>query len=628
MSSLLEQINSPQDLKRVPSEQLQQLAGEIRQFMLRTLAKTGGHLGSNLGVVELTIALHYIFESPRDRIVWDVSHQCYTHKILTGRREQFHSLRQLDGISGFAKRCESEHDAFDAGHGGTSISVALGMARARALQHLPGRVVAVIGDGALTSGLALEALNDAGHSELNNLLLILNDNEMAISPNVGAMARYLSRIRSEPGYLRVKENFEALMQRLPGGGSVVGAVERLKAAVKQIVTPGMLFEELGFTYLGPIDGHDLPTLLNALQQAQRVEGPKILHVLTTKGKGYLPAEHHHSRLHGVGAFDLDSGKPKVKASGTTFTETFGTTVCRLAKQDAHVVAISAAMCDGTGLEDFHQQFPERFFDVGMAEEHAVTLAAGMACEGMRPITAIYSTFSQRAFDQLLHDVCLPNLPVVLALDRAGLVGEDGPTHHGVFDYSFLRMMPNMTVMAPATLAELGVMLETAIHGNGPCALRYPKGRVRITDAGELDGIAQGKAAVLQQGNDIALIAIGSMVEIALDVAGVLAEHGMTATVINARFVKPLDADTLIAAVKGLPQVITLEENVVVGGFGSAVQELFASHQLAIPVHMVGIPDEFIEHGPRSALLSRLQLTPAAIADRILANTGTALQPRP
>ncbi len=403
VSSLLEQINAPDDLKRIPRDQLPQLAQEIRQFLLETLAKTGGHLGANLGVVELTIALHYLFDSPQDRLLWDVSHQAYTHKLLTGRRERFTTLRQLDGLSGFVKREESDHDAFDAGHGGTSISAALGMVRAKTLLGTPGRVVAIIGDGALNSGMALEALNDAGHANMN-LLVVLNDNAMAISPNVGALARYLSGIRSDPGYLRAKEQFATLMQKLPGGGVVVDAVERLKAGVKQLVVPGMLFEDLGFTYLGPVDGHDLPALLHTLHQAQHLDGPVLLHVLTSKGHGYTPAEQHSSRLHGVPAFDLESGEPIVSEHVDTFTSTFSRAIVAAAARDARVVTISAAMCDGTGLADFRQRFPQRFFDVGMAEEHAITLAAGMACEGVRPVAAIYSTFLQRAYDQILHDV--------------------------------------------------------------------------------------------------------------------------------------------------------------------------------------------------------------------------------
>lgn len=616
MTSLLAQINNPDDLKRLPSEQLPQLAAEIRHELLNTLAETGGHLGANLGVVELTIALHYYFNSPQDRLVWDVSHQIYTHKLLTGRRTQFASLRQLDGLSGFAKRGESIHDAFDAGHGGTSISAALGMARARTLQKKAGRVVAIIGDGALTSGMALEALNDAGHAS-NNLLVILNDNAMAISPNVGALARYLSQIRSGPGYLRAKENFQALMQRIPGGDAVVDVVERLKASVKQIVTPGMFFEDLGFTYLGPVDGHDLPLLLNTLQQASRLQGPVLLHVLTTKGKGYSPAENHRSRLHGVAPFDLISGEPKENGHEETFTSVFGATLCELAQQDERIVAISAAMCDGTGLDDFYRCYPNRFFDVGMAEEHAVTLAAGMACEGLRPVTAIYSTFFQRAYDQVAHDVCLQNLPVLFALDRAGLVGEDGPTHHGVFDLSFLRMLPNMTIMAPANCTELRAMMEYAFTLPGPAAIRYYKGSACVENTGNGTGIAEGNAVILREGAEVAILAIGSMTSVALQTAELLASSGMEVTVVNARFVKPLDTTTLLTVGRSSRIVVTLEENVIAGGFGSAVQELFAEQQLYTPVYLFGIPDRFIEQGPRPMLLTRLGLDAPQLAEQII-----------
>lgn len=612
VTSLLQGINGPEELRALSREQLPQLAGEIRQFLLETLARTGGHLGANLGVVELTLALHYTLESPHDRLVWDVSHQCYTHKLCTGRRDLFANLRQLDGLAGFAKRAESEHDAFDAGHGGTSISAALGMQRARALRGESGRVVAIIGDGALTNGMALEALNDAGHSN-TNLLVILNDNAMAISPNVGAMARYLGRLRSEPTYLRAKEEFRSLLGRLPGGNAMLGMVERLKDGVKRLVVAGMLFEDLGFTYLGPVDGHDFDSLLDVLNQAKRLTSPVLLHVHTIKGKGYSPAEHHSSRLHGVPAFDLESGRPIEPPTGDTFTEAFGDAICRAAEARPEVVTISAAMCDGTGLAEFRQRFPERCFDVGMAEEHAVTLAAGMACEGLRPVAAIYSTFLQRAYDQVLHDICLQKLPVVLALDRAGLVGEDGPTHHGVFDLSYLRMMPHLTLMAPATLGELDAMLDLALREQGPCAIRYPRGRAELVEAGDLAGIAEGKAAVLREGADVALVAIGTMTGNALAAAELLSRQQIAATVVNARFVKPLDADTLLDVARRVRLVVTLEENALAGGFGSAVQELFNAEGVRVPMHPLGIPDLFVGQGPRSVLLSRLGLGPGHIA---------------
>jgi len=617
VASLLHQIHAPEDVKRLPREQLPELAAEIRQLLLETLAKTGGHLGANLGVVELTLALHYVFDSPRDRLIWDVSHQCYTHKLLTGRREDFTTLRQLDGLSGFAKRAESPHDAFDAGHGGTSLSAALGMVRARALRGESGRVVAVIGDGALTNGMALEALNDAGHGKLN-LLVILNDNAMAISPNVGAMARYLNRVRSEPGYLKAKAGLKGLMERLPGGRPVLALMDRVKESFKHLFVPGMLFEELGFTYQGPVDGQDTNALIAALQSASRVEGPVLLHVLTTKCKGYEPAEHHRSRLHGVPAFDLETGEPIEPPAGDTFTEAFGAAICRIAERDPRVVAVSAAMCEGTGLTAFRERFPDRCFDVGMAEEHAVTLAAGMACEGLRPVIAIYSTFLQRAYDQVLHDVCLQDLPVVLALDRAGLVGEDGPTHHGAFDLSFLRMMPNLTVMAPATLAELEAMLAAALVARGPCAIRYPKGRAGLPNAGELADIARGKAAVLREGGDVALIAVGAMVSVALAAADLLARKEIHATVVNARFIKPLDIACLLEVGRRVPQVVTLEENAAAGGFGSAVQELFAAEGVFTPVRILGLPDAFVGQGPRAMLLARLGFTPRHLAATLAA----------
>ena len=615
MPELLSQISSPDDVKKLSIAQLPALAKEIRAFLLASLAKTGGHLGANLGVVELTIALHYVLDSPRDRIIWDVSHQSYIHKLLTGRREQFASLRQLDGLSGFAKRDESIHDAFDAGHGGTSISAALGMVRARRLQGIPGRVVAVIGDGALTSGMALEALNDAGHDKAN-LLVVLNDNAMAISPNVGGLARYLSKIRSKPSYLRAKKKFESVMGKMPGGKRVVRLVDRLKAVVKQVVSPGMFFEDLGFTYFGPVDGHDIQMMIGALWQTQHLEGPVLLHVLTTKGKGYLPAEEHHSCLHSVSAFNPDSGQPQQQSFDNTFTEAFGKCMCQLAKEDSRIVAINAAMCDGTGLDQFYHDFPRRFFDVGMAEEHAITLAAGMACEGLRPVAALYSTFSQRAYDQLLHDVCLQNLPVILALDRAGLVGEDGPTHHGVFDFSFLRSMPNMTIMAPATLTELCEMLKYALTINGPVAIRYPKGSANILEAGELSLISQGQAALLRNGDDVALLAIGSMVSLAVETAKLLEKAGVSCSVVNARFVKPLAEALLCEVASKSKLVVTMEENCLAGGFGSAVQEMLAQRKITKPVLLMGIPDKFIEHGSTAKLLDRLGLTPQKFSDAI------------
>lgn len=627
MTSLLEQIETPADLKRIPRAQLPQLAEEIRQFLLQTIAQTGGHLGANLGVVELTLALHYTFESPQDAFIWDVSHQVYTHKLLTDRRKRFGTLRQLDGLAGFARHSESEHDVFDAGHGGTSLSAALGMARARARTGKAGKVIAIIGDGALTSGMALEALNDAGHSN-QDLLVILNDNAMSISPNVGALARYLNRVRSGQRYRQVKSRFKALLQRLPGGRGIIKAIERLKAGLKQMVIPGMLFEDLGFTYLGPVDGHDINTLLDILQQVRELSGPVLLHVLTEKGKGYSPAENHHSRLHAVPVFDLETGIPVDANNGDTFTEMFGAAACRLADADERIVAISAAMCDGTGLTAFRERFPERFFDVGMAEEHAVTLAAGMAREGLRPLVAIYSTFLQRAYDQILHDVCLQKLPVIFALDRSGLVGEDGATHHGLFDLSFLRMIPGMTIMAPATLAELDAMLTHAMTLDGPCAIRYPRGRIILETAGDLNGITDGRSAVLRDGEDVALVAIGTMVEPALGAARILAQQGIDACVVNARMVKPLDETTLLRISDRIPRIFTIEENVLIGGFGAAVSQALAEHNRIIPCHSLGVPDRFIEHGAREMLLRRLGLDADGIATAVAVALSNDTFPAP
>ncbi len=612
VTSLLEQIESPADVKQIPRAQLPQLADEIRQFLLQAVAQTGGHLGANLGVVELTLALHYIYDSPTDAFVWDVSHQAYTHKLLTGRRDQFSTLRQFGGLAGFVKRAESPHDAFDAGHGGTSLSAALGIARGRVRMGTPGKVLAVIGDGALNSGMALEALNDAGHSS-ENLLVILNDNAMAISPNVGALASYLNKLRSRPEYRRVKTRFKAFLQRVPGGRHLIDLIERIKAAVKQMVIRGMFFEDLGFTYIGPVDGHDINKLLDILQQVREMSGPVLLHVLTAKGKGYSPAENHHCRLHAVPEFDLETGAPVRPSTGDTFTEVFGDAVCRLAEVDSRVTAISAAMCDGTGLADFRACFPERFYDVGMAEEHAVTMAAGMAREGLRPIVAIYSTFLQRSYDQIIHDVCLQRFPVIFALDRAGLVGEDGATHHGVFDLSYLRTMPHLTLMAPASLDELPAMLDAALRMETPCAIRYPRGSANLAEAGALDGIAAGRAAVLRDGADVALFAIGTMVGPALEAAERLAEHGIDATVINARFVKPLDTETLLDCAGRVRYIVTVEENVVTGGFGAAVAQALAEHGFTVPCRNLGIPDRFIEHGARGLLLHQLGLDADGIA---------------
>jgi len=609
---MLERLHHPQGLKLLTQSELTALAKEIRQRLIETVSRTGGHLAANLGVVELTLALHCVFDSPRDQIVWDVGHQCYTHKLLTGRGDRFTTLRQAGGLSGFPSRTESEHDAFGTGHGSTAISAALGLAAARDARRDKHAVIAVVGDGGMTGGMAFEALNQAGHLG-HNLIVVLNDNGMSISPNVGALAGYLGRLRLDPHYLRAKESFESLMHRLPLGETLVEAVDRFKSGVKQLLVPGMLFEELGFTYLGPIDGHHLPTLVVTLEQARECSGPVLIHVITTKGKGYSPAENDAQRFHGTPAFDVSSGEPLAETTGLSYSRVFGQTLLELARGDDRIVAITAAMAEGTGLESFAREFPGRFFDVGMAEQHAVTFAAGLAAGGLRPVVAIYSTFLQRAYDQILHDVCLQNLPVVLAIDRAGLVGEDGPTHQGTFDLSFLRPMPNLTVMAPKDLTELSAMLRCALTLESPCAVRYPRGVGANPPANLPDPVPCGQAEVLREGNALTLLAIGSMVTPTLTAAEMLAKEGLEAAVINARYLRPLDEATLAPYLSRGVSVITVEENALAGGFGSGVLELAARLGLELAkIHCLGLPDQFAEHAGRSQLLSWYGLTSEGI----------------
>jgi len=608
--SILDTIDGPADVKGLSRAELKALAQEIRARLIDTVSRRGGHLAANLGVVELTIALHHVLESPRDKIIWDVGHQCYTHKLLTGRAAALETLRQYGGMAGFPRRAESEHDCFDTGHGSTSISVALGCATARDLAGQDHAVVAVIGDGAMTGGMAFEALNHAGHLR-QDLMIVLNDNQMSISRNVGALAHYLSRMRTDPHYLRAKDNFEATMRRLPRGAALLEAVEKFKASVKQLLVPGMFFEELGFTYLGPIDGHDLEALIETLRHARSIKGPVLVHVITTKGKGYDHAERDACRFHRTAPFDIESGEPAV-AGGSSFTSVFGSTLVRLAQSDRRIIAITAAMPDGTGLVPFCQRFPDRFFDVGMAEGHAVTFAAGLAAAGLRPVVAVYSTFLQRAYDQVLHDVCLQRLPVVFAVDRAGLVGEDGPTHHGVFDLSYLRHLPNMVVMAPRDGEQLAAMLCTALAGDSPCAIRYP--RTAATFPEQLPPpMPAGAGELLHDGTDIGLIAVGSMVAPSLEAASLLEAQGISAAVVDARFVKPLDAKLILEVAQRCGALVTVEENSVAGGFGSAVLELLQENGVAVALRRLGLPDRFIEHGPRVTLLEMNGLTPAGIA---------------
>lgn len=616
---LLSTISSPADLKKLSFEQLPQVAQEIRETIISTVSKTGGHLAPSLGVVELTLALHYVFDAPRDKIVWDVGHQAYAHKLLTGRQEQFHTLRQYGGISGFPKRAESIYDAFDTGHSSTSISAALGMASARCLKKERGRVIAVIGDGALTAGLALEGLNNAGDLH-KDLIVILNDNGMSIAPNVGAMSSFFSRKLTGRTMVFLKKRVEQLLGALPGiGDDLLALAKKSEDAMKAFFTPGMLFEALKFTYLGPVNGHRLDHLIETLKNVKNLDGPVLVHVLTKKGKGYPPAENDPTGFHGLGKFDPDTGvAKKILGEIPSYTEIFGDTLVRLAEAEPRLVAITAAMPDGTGLVDFRARFPERFFDVGICEQHAVTFAAGLAVEGLRPVVAIYSTFLQRAYDQVLHDVCLQNLPVVFALDRGGIVGEDGETHQGLFDLSYLRHIPNLVLMAPKDEDELRHMLYTALRHRGPIALRYPRGRgVGVSFSPTLQEIPLGKGEVLREGEDLLILAVGASVYPSLAAARELEKQGYQATVVNARFVKPLDEQLILSWAARTGRVLTVEENVAQGGFGSAVLELLADHGLLVPVKRIAVPDKFVEHGAPDLLRQKYGLDAQGIINATL-----------
>lgn len=622
--NILEQIKSPADLKYLSATQLKTLAKQIREVIIRTVSQNGGHLAPCLGAVELTLALHKVFSCPRDKIIWDVGHQAYAHKILTGRLPQFSTLRKKDGITGFPNRSESEYDAFGVGHASTSISAALGMAVARDLDKDDYNVVAVIGDGAMTGGEAFEGINNAGISK-KKLIVILNDNEMSISPNVGALSEYLSMIRIDEKYTRAKKDVHRLLSNIPKiGESVLKTASYVKDGVRNAIVPGSLFEVLGFRYLGPIDGHDLPNLINVLEKVKRnVDDPVLLHVQTQKGRGYLPAENEPSKFHGIGKFDIATGK-SVSSSATspTYTEVFSQALLDIAAQNDDITAITAAMRSGTGLLKFSKAFPDRFFDVGIAEEHAVTFAAGQAAVGKRPIVALYSTFAQRAYDQVIHDVALQNLPVVFCLDRAGLVGEDGPTHHGVFDMAYMRQIPNMIAMAPKDENELRQMVFSAVSYNKPCAIRYPRGRGYGAKVEEnVDILPLGKAEILREDTktpiDGVIIAIGSMVTEADLAAQKLQEDNINCTVINARFIKPLDKDTIISAVQKAKFVVTVEEGILAGGFGSAVMELLADNMVYnIPIIRMGISDKFIEQGTRAEVLAECNLNCDSIVDTI------------
>ncbi len=627
MSNYLDTINSPADLKRLPLDALEDLAQEIRDRILEVTSYAGGHLAPSLGVVELTIALHRVFNSPTDKLIWDVGHQSYAHKLLTGRREQFSTIRQAGGLSGFTRRDESEHDPFGAGHGSTSISAALGFATARDLRGGTESVVAIIGDGALTGGLALAGLNQAGHAG-RDLLVVLNDNEMSIGRNTGALSAYLTSLRTavEPHVRWARAETARFLSSWPLGDSVLDALDRFKDGLKHLVVPGMLFEELGFTYLGPIDGHDVRQTVEVLESARRLPGPVLVHTLTQKGRGYSPAEKDPRRFHGTAPFALDNGECE-PTEGLTFSQAFGQALGELAAQDQRIVAVSAAMLDGTGLAEFKRNFPDRCFDVGMAEEHAVCYAAGLAAAGLRPVVAVYSTFMQRAYDQIMHDVALQNLPVTFCLDRAGLVGDDGPTHHGVFDLSLLRHIPGLTVMAPSGAEELRRMLATALALPGPAAIRYPRGlapqegpdELRADALGESgpagDGaLPLGRSRVVREGTDCALLAVGTRLQPAKEAADLLAKKEISCAVVDVRFIKPLDEELLERLARETGCLVTIEENALAGGYGAAVAEFLEDRGLHdTRLTRLGLADAFVEHGERGSLLAAAGLDAAGIA---------------
>jgi 1-deoxy-D-xylulose-5-phosphate synthase len=611
--SILDSINSHHDLKKIKKENLPVLAKEIRLKIINTISKNGGHLASSLGVVDLTIAIHSVFITPIDKIIWDVGHQSYAHKILTGRRDKFETIRIYKGLSGFPKRSESEHDAFGVGHSSTSISAALGFAVARDLKNEKYKIVAIIGDGSMTSGLAFEGLQNAGHLK-KDMLVILNDNEMFISQKIGAIAGYFAKLLTVGMARKFEEKIMKTISRFHGFGS---PFRRLIKRVKVMLFPGMLFEEMGFTYVGPVQGHDINNLITILRNLKDIKGPVLLHVVTKKGKGYIPAEEEPIKFHSVGKFDIETGKTEENKS-TTYTKVFSDTLLKLAHTDKKIIAITAAMPEGTGLDKFAQYFPDRYFDVGIAEGHAVTFAAAMAAAGMKPVCAVYSTFMQRAIDNIIHDVALQNLPVIFALDRAGLVGEDGGTHHGVFDLSYLKYIPNLVIMSPSDENELQHMLKTALNSNKPCAIRYPKGigtGIALERHPRIFEI--GKATILKYGNDICLLAIGNHVEACLKAANFLIEKNINASVVNMRFVKPIDLDVLRKMLLTTKKFITIEENVLAGGFGESVKKILYDYDKEVTVECIGLPDQFIEHGDLKTLRKDYGLTFKNIAEKAM-----------
>lgn len=626
--NILLNINSPADLKKLTRDELKALAYEIRFKIIETVSKTGGHLAPSLGVVELTLALHYVFDSPKDKIIWDVGHQAYAHKIITGRRDEFSTLRQYGGISGFPRRSESEHDAVGTGHASTSISYAIGLAEARKKKNEDYSVIAVIGDGSLTGGMAYEALDHGGHIK-SNVIIILNDNEMAISRNVGAISSYLGKIRLSVGYRKFESVVESRVAKIPLIGKSLHAIgKNIKESAKQILLPGiirenpigMFFEEMGYKYIGPLDGHNLNLLINNLKRAKNVDKPIIIHVLTRKGYGYTLAESSPDKFHGISPFNVKTGEPEGKKEGMTdYSKIFGRTIVQLAKEREDIVAITAAMKDGTGLTEFAENFPDRFYDVGIAEQYAVGLAAALSIGGLKPVVAIYSTFLQRAFDQLIHDIGLQNLGVVFAIDRGGVVGEDGPTHHGAFDLSYLRQIPNFTIMVPRNGEELRDMLKTAVELNTPASIRYPRRETpKINFSKPMKVLKIPECELLSKGEDVLFLAVGTMVDEATRAAEIIARDKISSTVINARFVKPLDEKTILQKIKKHSLVVTLEENVISGGFGSGVLELMSLHKILTPTLIRGIPDRFVSHGATDILIDDLGLSAPRIAQSVLA----------
>ena len=612
---ILETIERENDIKKVAPEDWNLLAQEIRDFLIQKISVTGGHLGSNLGAVELTMALHLSLTFPKDKIVWDVGHQSYTHKILTGRKAGFENLRKYGGMSGFPKRKESDCDCFDTGHSSTSISAGLGLVKARELRGEDNTIISVIGDGALTGGMAYEALNNAAQMK-GNFIIVLNDNNMSISENVGGVSKYLNNIRTADKYLDLKEGIYNSLMDTKIGVPIVKSIQRAKSSVKQLVIPGMFFEDMGITYLGPVDGHNINAMMKVLREAKRCKTAVIVHVITQKGKGFIPAEKHPARFHGAEPFDINTGRPLKQKTKSNYTDVFSTVMCKLGERCDNLVAITAAMPDGTGLKRFRNMYPERFFDVGIAEEHAVTFAAGLAAGGMKPVVAIYSSFLQRAYDQILHDVCIQNLPVVFAVDRAGLVGSDGETHQGIFDLSFLSSIPNMHIMAPKNKWELSDMLKFAIAFNGPIALRYPRGEAFDGLREYRDIIHFGKAEWIYKEKDIALVAVGSMVKTALAVRESLQQKGCSCSIINARFVKPIDTEILDEACNTHKLIVTLEENVASGGFGEKVRDYLDGRSAGVTLLNINIPDEYVEHGNVDILRKEVGIDEETIVQRI------------